>query len=146
MDILLFFKNIRSERKELISMLLHKEDVRLSLLPRAIDYSKDKVQSTPGDPMISMMERLEKIEVQEKMCQDKILADIQTANDIINAMPTAEYRTIIRLRYIDGDRPMHWQDIALEMDRDPVDLRGRMHGLAIAEAREAAKKLHGTTN
>lgn len=144
-DILTMLRNIRDERKELISIRIHKEEVRLSLLPGAMDYSKDKVDFTPDDPMLRMIERLEKYETDEHELEAKIMQDIDYVNQVIKAMPTPEYRTVIRLRYIDGDRPMHWNDIAAELSRDPTDLRGRIHGMAIAEARHVDNSLHHTT-
>lgn len=142
-DVITFLKRIRDERRELISIRMHKEDVRLSLLPGAIRYDKDRVDSSPDDPMIKMIERLEAIEAKEDACVEELITDIELANEVITAMTVPEHKTLLRLRYIDGDRPMHWKDIASEMGYTEDHVRGKLHGKAIAEARNIyAQKEH----
>lgn len=143
-DVITFLKRIRDERKELISIRMHKEDVRLSLLPGAIRYDKARVDSSPDDPMIRMIERLEKIETKETAYMEKLTADIELANEIIMSMPTSECKKLLRLRYIDGDRPMHWKDVADEMGYTEDHVRGKLHGKAIAEARAIFSKREHT--
>lgn len=134
-DVMAFLKRIRDERKELITIRMHKEDVRLSLLPGAIRYDKDRVDTSPDDPMIKMIEKLEKIEARETTCMGRLITDIELANKIITAIQTPEHRTLLRLRYIEGDRPMHWKDIADIMGYTEDHVKGKLHGKAIAEAR-----------
>ena len=87
-DIKTFLNRIRDEKKELIHLRLHKEDVRLSLLPGAIQYDKDRVDVSPDDPMLRMIQKLEKVEEKEAENEEKLLADIELANRIIATMPT----------------------------------------------------------
>lgn len=143
-DIKAFLNRIRDEKKELIHLRLHKEDVRLSLLPGAIQYDKDRVNVSPDDPMLRMIQKLEKVEEKETENEEKLLGDIELANRIIAAMPTPENRTLLRLRYIDGLRPMEWREIADAMNYSEDHTKGKLHGRAIAEARIALQKIEHT--
>ena len=140
-DIKELLREIRDKRGELIHIRLHKEDVRLSLLPGAIRYDKDRVDFSPDDPMIKMIERLEKIEAKETKCEEELLKDIEFVNDIIMSMPTSVCKRLLWLRYIDGSRPMQWKDIADELGYSEDHTRGKLHGKAIAEARAVAEKI-----
>ena len=56
------FRNIRAARKELWILGQRESDLTLSMLPGAIRYDKDKVESSPEDPMLKFAERLSDIE------------------------------------------------------------------------------------
>lgn len=141
-----FLNEIRDIRYEIASIRLHKEDARMALMPSAVRYDKDRVQSSPDDPMIKFAVRMGELDDQERHCLDRLQNDILKAEQMIEMMKTPKYRQILRLRYLNGgQRPMSWEDIAKETGYSETHLRGYMHGYALAEFRpiyEKAKKAY----
>ena len=97
-DILRFLKQIRSERRELGVLQTTMAELRFMLLPSGIRYDKDKVQTSPADKMSEMVEELMSIERQQQKQVAKLKANLDKAEKLISAMPTPEYRELIRLR------------------------------------------------
>lgn len=137
MDVLEFLKHIRRKRMELAIIEQHEDELRLSLLPGAIRYDIDKVQTSPVDRMPEMMAKLTDLQEKEADHKAALIADIQRAIEMVNQVPTPEYRTILRLRYLEGGvKPMSWDQIADTIGYSSISVRGYMHGRAIAEIRE----------
>jgi transcriptional regulator with XRE-family HTH domain len=136
-----FLNEIREVRYEIASIRLHKEDARMALMPSAVRYDKDKVQTTPDDPMLKFAVRMGELDDQERYCLDKLHSELLKAEQMIEAMKTPKYRQILRLRYLNGgQRPMSWEDIAKETGFSETHLRGYMHGNALAEFRKIYEK------
>ena len=141
-DILRFLKQIRSERRELGVLQTTMAELRFMLLPSGIRYDKDKVQTSPADKMSEMVEELMSIERQQQKQVAKLKANLDKAEKLISAMPTPEYRELIRLRYISGGlKPLTWEKIADQMGYGVDHVRGKLHGKAIAEARKVWQDL-----
>lgn len=141
MDVLDFLKSIRHKRRELAALISYEEDLRLSLLPSGIRYDLDKVQTSPTDRMLEMMSKLGDMSAKTDEFKATLIADISLAEKLVDAMPTSKYRTLLRLRYLYGTEPMGWQEVADAMQIDVVYARGRLHGMAIAEARKVFEKI-----
>lgn len=136
-DILRFLKQIRTKRRELGVLQRTMAELRFMLLPSGIRYDKDKVQTSPEDKMSELVEELMSIESQEQMQIVRLKADLDKVETLIGAMPTPEYRELIRLRYVAGGlKPLTWDDIADQMGYTPAHVRGKLHGKAINEARK----------
>ena len=135
MDALDFLKSIRHKRIELAAIKSYEEDLRLSLLPSGIRYDLDKVQTSPTDRMLEMVAKLTDMQERETDQKEALIADIELAERMVDAMPTSRYRTLLRLRYLYGAEPMSWQQVADALGVDSTHARARMHGSAIAEIR-----------
>ena len=135
MDVLDFLKSIRHKRIELAAIKSYEDDLRLSLLPSGIRYDLDKVQTSPSDRMLEIMSKVGDISDRSDAFKASLLADIDLAERMVDAMPTPRYRTLLRLRYLYGTSPMDWQKVADALGVSIDHARGRMHGSAIAEIR-----------
>ena len=135
MDVLDFLKSIRHKRIELAAIKSYEDDLRLSLLPSGIRYDLDKVQTSPSDRMLEIMSKVGDISDRSDAFKASLLADIDLAERMVDAMPTSRYRTLLRLRYLYGTEPMSWQQVADALGVSIDHARGRMHGSAIAEIR-----------
>ena len=135
MDIKDLLKNIRAERIELEVLREKADEIRSSLLPKAITYDGVRVQTSHDDKTIEVISHLTEIEELEGKRMVRLAAHISMAEKVIDQMPTAEYRNLISLRYIHGKSPMSWYDVAEKMGYSSKYVRGKLHGRALAEAR-----------
>ena len=129
-----FFKTVRNERADIETLQLRIKELQLSLLPRGIRYDSDKVQTSPSD---QMLEVAAKVDALERKMQTKLLKlnqDMVRAMEIVQAMPTPEYRQLLTLRYLTGH--MSWKQIADVMGYSDDHVRGYLHKMAIEEARK----------
>ena len=129
-----FFKTVRNERADIETLQLRIKELQLSLLPRGIRYDSDKVQTSPSD---QMLEVAAKVDALERKMQTKLLKlnqDMVRAMEIVQAMPTPEYRQLLTLRYLTGH--MSWEEIAEIMGYSQEHVRGYLHRAAIEEARK----------
>lgn len=136
-DILKFLKGIRAKRRELGSLQTTIDELRFMLMPSGIRFDIDKVQTSPKDRMGQSVADLVAVEHLQETQRQRLLSDLAKAEQLIDAMPTSEYRELIRLRYITGGmKPLTWEQIADQMGYTPVHVRGKLHGKAIKEARK----------
>lgn len=138
MNVKELFRNIRAARKELWILGQKESDLTLSMLPGAIRYDKDKVESSPEDPMLKFAERLSEIETMRKERAKKLAEDDYTAQLILREMPTARNRLLLELRYIEGGigHRYSWFEIAEEMGYEEIYTRGVLHQSALNEAQQ----------
>ena len=134
-----FFKTVRDERADIETLQLRIKELQLSLLPRGIRYDGDKVQTSPSDQMLEVAAKVDALERKMQMKLVKLNQDMVKAMEIVQAMPTPEYRQLITLRYLTGR--MTWEQIAEIMEYDDVYVRGYMHKRAIEEAKRVAKNV-----
>ena len=142
-DVLQFLKGIRAKREELYVLKDARDDIYYSLMPAGIRYDLDKVQTSPTDRMSETAGDL--YEIQEKLNSmiDALNKDINLAVNLIQQMPTPEYRQLLTLRYLGGDRKLAtWENVAGDMGYSLDHVKGFLHGKAIAEARKAWVKLN----
>ena len=143
-DVLEFLKEIPSKKAQLEAIRRSQEEIRLALIPGGIRYDIDKVQTSPRDRMPDMMARLNELQIKEEGCKAALLSDIDKAIHLINCVPTAEYRLLLRLRYINSwPRAMTWEKVADQMGYSVDHVKGYMHGRAVMEAREVWETLEG---
>lgn len=99
-------------------------------MPGGIDYSKDKIQTTPtNDQMINYMIRLEDL---EKTIHKLKLEAITTCENILNTISSLDdeiYQTILHRRYILFET---WEQISFEMNYSTQRLY-ELHGEALAD-------------
>jgi RNA polymerase sigma factor (sigma-70 family) len=88
------------------------EDLRLSMYPSAIRYDRDKVQSSPSDPMPRYAEKVDELQTQIKKLQ---LEYLEARDAITNVALTLNYKEqeVIMLRYV---ARCSWRMIAFELN------------------------------
>ena len=129
-----FFKTVRNERADIETLQLRIKELQLSLLPRGIRYDSDKVQTSPSDQMLEVAAKVDALERKMQAKLVKLNQDMVRAMEIVQAMPTPEYRQLLTLRYLTGH--MSWEQIAEVMGYSVDHVRGYLHKNAIAEARK----------
>ena len=135
-DILKFLKQIRTKRRELGILENSIQEMRFMLMPSAIRYDLDKVQTSPEDRLSQSVADLVAVELRQKRQIERLMSDIAKAEKLIETMPTPEYRELIRLRYVSGGlKLMTWEQVAEQMGYSADHVRGKLHGKAITEAR-----------
>lgn len=89
------------------------QNVRLNALPGGIDYSKDKIQTTPtNNQMVNFAIEIDDLETLIRKIKQE---SIEICKDIIKTISTLDndtYQTILHRRYI---LLQPWEDIANEM-------------------------------
>ena len=129
-----FFKTVRNERADIETLQLRIKELQLSLLPRGIRYDSDKVQTSPSDQMLEVAAKVDALERKMQAKLVKLNQDMVRAMEIVQAMPTPEYRQLLTLRYLTGH--MSWKQIADVMGYSDDHVRGYLHKMAIEEARK----------
>lgn len=143
MDVEVLFRNIRDTRRE-ISILERQEDyIRLSMLPGAVRYDKDNVQSSPEDPMLKFAERISDAEEMRLKRIEKLREDSRMVQQILAGMPTSTYRLVLELRYVEGgiSHRYSWSEIAFEMNYSEDYVRKELHQEALEEAQDIYDKI-----
>ena len=143
MEVEVLFRNIRDTRRE-ISLLERQEDyIRLSMLPGAVRYDKDNVQSSPEDPMLKFAERISEVEELRQKRIEKMSEESILVQQILADMPTSTYRTVLELRYIEGgiNHRYSWSEIAFEMNYSEDYVRKELHDAALEEAQGIYDKI-----
>lgn len=85
------------------------DDLRLMMLPGAIRYDKDKVQSTPSDPMSEYAERLSELDADIRKLKRQYLREQKEVVKYISMLPDPNETEVLTARYISG---MRFEDIA----------------------------------
>lgn len=129
-----FFKRIRNERADVETLKIRIEELRLSLLPSGIRYDSDKVQTSPSDKMIEVAAKVDALERRMQATLIRLNDDMVRAVEIVQAMPTPEYRQLLTLRYLTGR--MSWEEIADVMGYSVDHVKGYLHKNALEEARK----------
>ena len=79
-------------------------DLQLMMLPGAIRYDKDKVQSTPSDPMAEYVERLSELEADIRKLKRQYLREQKEVSKYIGLLPDPNEADVLTARYITGLR------------------------------------------
>lgn len=142
-DVLTFLRGIRAERFEIITLREAREQLKSELLPKAITYDKDKVQtSAPSDRMLEVAAKVDAIDRKLEARYVRLLTDVDIANKIIDQVESPESREVLMLRYLMGKRrPMTWPEIAEHMSYSVQHTKSKLHGRAIREARIVWKRM-----
>ena len=76
------------------------DELESCLLPAAIRYDKDKVQTSPEDPMAEIISEIEELEKEMVRVQRRKFTQIEKIGRAINALGSDEERTALTMRYI----------------------------------------------
>lgn len=104
------------------------EDLRKMMLPGAVRYDKDRVQSSPEDPMIQYAIRLTELEEEIKKLQKRYLEEQQILIKSIEKLKDPNEQYVLIARYVKGIKV---EDVAEEMHvSDSTAYRWHRVGLA----------------
>jgi len=142
-DVETLFRNIRDIKGEIIAIKKHEERLRLSMLPGAIRYDKDNVNSSPQDPMLMYAERISDDEEKIKKRLQRLQHDSDIAQKVLDGMTTSKYRNLLFLRYMEGGMEFRysWEQIAVELGYSEQHVRQKMHKNALIEAQKVFDKI-----
>ena len=76
------------------------DELESCLLPAAIRYDKDKVQTSPEDPMCKIMSEILELEKEMKRVQLNKSIQIEKIDKEISYLASDEQRTALTMRYI----------------------------------------------
>jgi len=76
------------------------DELESCLLPAAIRYDKDKVQTSPEDPMAKIMAEIAELEKEMIKVQRKKFIQLEKIERTINTLGSDEERTALTMRYI----------------------------------------------
>ena len=95
-----FLEKVREEIAYIEILEQQVEQIRKSLLPSAIRYDQDRVQTSPSDPMVKAIVRIDEVtmEIQEEI--ERYADDIRKARGIIARLPSRRHRGILTAVYL----------------------------------------------
>lgn len=102
----------RRTKRQIAVTKAQMERLRVMMLPGAIRYDKDSVQSSPQDPMLIFAEKLDELMQTAKRLELAYMQQYTAVETLANALDDA-HRDVIKLRYLaDYGAPQ----IALELN------------------------------
>ncbi len=120
---------------------LLRQQERLFLSPSAIIYDKIRVQTSPKDRMIETVEAIQQLSRLISRKEKELAERQQEAMVMIYSLDKPDYRRLLILYYMDGDRPKRWNEVANLMGYSESRVK-HLHGWALAEI---DKKLKDST-
>lgn len=130
-----YLRSIRSEQKELKTMIEHRETIYFSLLPSAIRYDKDRVQTSPDDQMMDKVIKTTELDAEIDEYIAMLRKHKADALKIIRQINNSLYRQVLIDYYLvtkENGKPMRWDDVAGEIFRGERQTK-RIHGKALIE-------------
>ena len=88
------------------------EDLRLQMLPGAIRYDKDIVQSSPGDPMLKFIVRVDELERDIEGLKQQYVDEQKLISEAIEMLEDKREQVVLIGRYVSGDS---YDEIAAEL-------------------------------
>ena len=121
-----YLSDLRRQQRELINLLLLAKRLRYDLLPSAIVYDRDQVQTSPSDvfteKMIAVCSILDKIDTYTK----EVECNRYEALNLINRIDNPKYRSVLTLYYVqsvNGYKLPRWSDIAKALNDKEGNIR-----------------------
>lgn len=113
-----YLRSIRSEQREIRVLMELRESTYLSLLPPAIRYDKDRIQTSPMDAMPEKMSRVCELDTEIEQRLAELDAHRAEAFRLIQRLESEVGRSVLLLYYLrarkDG-RAFTWSDVAKEL-------------------------------
>lgn len=108
----IFLNSVRVLHFEWLRLKAKHDELESCLLPAAIRYDKDKVQTSPQDPMSKIVSEVMELENEMKRVQYNKSRQIAKIDKAISSLESAEERTALTMRYI---KRLSVSEIAKEM-------------------------------
>ena len=113
------------------------EDLRLQMLPCAIRYDKDIVQSSPGDPMLKFIVRLDELERDIEGLKQQYVDEQKLISEAIEMLEDKREQVVLIGRYGRGDS---YDEIAAELSLS-VDRVFQIHRSAVDKMADIVDKV-----
>lgn len=88
------------------------EDLRLQMLPGAVRYDKDTVQSSPEDPMPKFIVRVDELERDIEVLKRRYVDEQKLISEAIEMLEDKREQVVLIGRYVSGDS---YDEIAAEL-------------------------------
>lgn len=95
-----FLNSVRVLHWEYLRLKAKHDELESCLLPAAIRYDKDKVQTSPEDPMCKIISEIFELEKEMKRVQLNKSIQIEKIDKAISSLQADEQRTALTMRYI----------------------------------------------
>lgn len=128
-------KSIRPLRQEL---KLLQEQERYILSPRAITYDGVKVQTSPKDQMLETVELNQRLSKKIEKMEHQLAMRQLEAMTLIYSLDNYDYRKVLILYYLDGDRKKSWNEVAELIGYSESRVK-HFHGWALDEIERQMK-------
>lgn len=112
---------IRSKQMQIEDLLM------LQMLPGAIRYDKDIVQSSPGDPMLKFIVRVDELERDIEGLKQQYVDEQKLISEAIEMLEDKREQVVLIGKYVSGDS---YDDIAAELSLS-VDRVFQIHRSAV---------------
>ena len=96
----IFLNSVRVLHWEYLRLKAKHDELESCLLPAAIRYDKDKVQTSPEDPMCKIISEILELEKEMKRVQLNKSIQIEKIDKAISSLQADEQRTALTMRYI----------------------------------------------
>lgn len=109
------------------------------LSPKGIAYDGIKVQTSPTDRMLETVELIQELEQTIVEKKKELSMSYLQAITLIYSLDNSDYRRLLILYYIDGDRPKEWSEVADIMGYSESRVK-HFHGWALTEIEKRMNK------
>ena len=107
-----FLQSYIKSKRRYNSILLDVEEIETQIAGLSIDYTKEKVQSSPGDRLTNSIDRLNYLHKECTRILEECTNDMEQVFYTINNVKDSELHELLTRRYIAGQV---WEQIAVEM-------------------------------
>jgi hypothetical protein len=132
-----YFRQIRKEQMEINHLIDMIRSEELMLLPKAIQYDKDKVQSSPEDVLSKKVAEIAELDAQWKNAVVNLKFRRARAEAMLNALESSDEREVMRWYYMSTNNKhlMTWDEVATKMSYNKRWIL-KIHGNAIMHLSE----------
>lgn len=132
-----FFASIKREQREIEHLKLMIQEGDAMLLPQAIRYDKDKVQTTPSDKMSEIVAKVADMQKELGKSIYQLRKRQLQAENLIRKLDNANERELMRWYYLcyDDGKPYTFVMVAEKMGYSDRHVK-RVHGSAILHLAE----------
>ena len=112
-----YFRQIRREQFEIIHLTEMIKSEEMSLLPSAIRYDREKVQTSPEDVLAKSAAKISALEQQYAESLLELKSNKANAEAMLKDLDNPDEREVMRWYYMsfNGRQPFTWDDVAVRM-------------------------------
>lgn len=142
-------KKCRRELKEVLVLRERRDTLEWSLLPRALRYSHDKIETMPEDHMTQAMVEIAEITEKINIRLKKMEYRQNRAQQIVDALDDERYRMVLTLYYLTLKKERRgsytarhlysWEDVAGAMNYSYDHVR-HLHWEAIGKIKKMTRQ------
>ena len=133
-----YFRQIRREQFEINHLTEMIKNEELSLLPSAIRYDKEKVQTSPEDVLSKRVAKITELETEYASSLATLKLNKVRAEAMLRSLDNSDEREVMRWYYMSfNDRhPFTWDEVAVKMSYTKRWIL-KLHGNAIMHLSES---------